>query len=39
MDAYAGQVEIDQEICDQLLQTGAFEQMQIDTDEVSDLRQ
>lgn len=29
-----GQVGVDQEICDQLLQTGAFQQMQLDTDEV-----
>lgn len=30
----AGQVELDQEVCKQLLQTGHFQQMQLDVDEV-----
>ena len=33
----AGQVELDQEVCKQLLQTGHFQQMQLDVDEVHDI--
>lgn len=32
--SHAGQVEIDQQVCQQLLQTRSFEQMSLDTDEV-----
>lgn len=34
MYSFAGQVEVDQEVYGQLLQTGHFQQMQLDVDEV-----